>query len=64
MGKAMSVFTFTTKQNYFQVALAIPFLASHPFSYLKGAFDLGRVFIFKWTVNWRFLPEEVFLHPG
>ncbi|TRY70011.1 hypothetical protein TCAL_06124 [Tigriopus californicus] len=44
-----------------QVSLALPFLLSHPWHYLQGAFDLGRVFMFKWTVNWRFLPEEVFL---
>jgi alpha-1,3-mannosyltransferase len=47
-----------------QVLLALPFLLSNPYNYLKGAFDLGRVFLFKWTVNWRFLPEETFLHPG
>ena len=32
--------------------------------FLKGAFDLGRIFLYRWTVNWRFLPEDVFLHPG
>ena len=26
------------------------------------SFDLGRQFYFKWTVNWRFLPEDVFLN--
>jgi alpha-1,3-mannosyltransferase len=25
------------------------------------AFDLGRKFIFYWSVNWKFVPEEVFL---
>ncbi|EEC17476.1 Lethal(2)neighbour of Tid protein, putative, partial [Ixodes scapularis] len=44
-----------------QVGLGLPFLLSHPVSYLKGAFDLGRIFLFEWTVNWRFLPEEVFV---
>ena len=47
-----------------QVLLALPFLLESPFNYLMGAFDLGRVFLFKWTVNWRFLPEEVFVHRG
>lgn len=42
-----------------QIALAWPFLTTYPVEYLKGSFDLGRVFLFKWTVNWRFLPEEV-----
>jgi hypothetical protein len=30
----------------------------------QGAFDIGRIFMFKWTVNWRFLPEDIFVHPG
>lgn len=29
--------------------------------YLSCAFDLGRQFLFKWTVNWRFLGETMFL---
>ena len=29
--------------------------------YLKQAFDLGRQFMYKWTVNWKFVPEEIFL---
>ena len=41
--------------------LALPFLASHPVNYVVGAFNLGRVFLFEWTVNWRLLPEDVFL---
>merc|ERR1711928_334112 len=45
-----------------QVVLALPFLASHPLNYVIGAFNLGRVFLFQWTVNWRFLPEELFTH--
>lgn len=44
-----------------QVVLALPFLASHPVNYVVGAFNLGRVFLFEWTVNWRLLPEDVFL---
>uniref|UniRef100_A0A0R3S4M9 dolichyl-P-Man:Man5GlcNAc2-PP-dolichol alpha-1,3-mannosyltransferase n=1 Tax=Elaeophora elaphi TaxID=1147741 RepID=A0A0R3S4M9_9BILA len=44
-----------------QTALAFPFLLHDPFSYLQRSFDLGRVFLFKWTVNWRFLSEEIFL---
>ena len=45
----------------FQLVLGAPFLLANPVGYIKMAFDLGRVFLFKWTVNWRFLPEEVFL---
>ncbi|XP_061099658.1 dol-P-Man:Man(5)GlcNAc(2)-PP-Dol alpha-1,3-mannosyltransferase [Conger conger] len=44
-----------------QVLLALPFLLENPVGYLSRAFDLGRQFLFQWTVNWRFLPEEVFL---
>ncbi|NWS40360.1 ALG3 mannosyltransferase, partial [Probosciger aterrimus] len=43
-----------------QVVLGPPFLLVNPVGYLTRSFDLGRQFQFKWTVNWRFLPEEVF----
>lgn len=46
-----------------QLILGLPFLISNPAAYIKGAFNLGRVFEFKWTVNWRFLPENIFVHP-
>ncbi|NWU73310.1 ALG3 mannosyltransferase, partial [Pterocles burchelli] len=45
-----------------QVILGLPFLLVNPVGYLTRSFDLGRQFQFKWTVNWRFLPEEVFQH--
>ncbi|KAJ9610108.1 uncharacterized protein PV06_09177 [Exophiala oligosperma] len=42
--------------------LAIPFLtAGYGLQYLAQAFDFGRQFLFKWTVNWRFVGEETFL---
>ncbi|XP_075228912.1 alg3, alpha-1,3- mannosyltransferase [Lycorma delicatula] len=44
-----------------QLILGLPFLLTNPWAYLKGSFDLGRVFLYQWTVNWRFLPENVFL---
>lgn len=47
----------------FQLALGAPFLLENPRGYIKMSFDLGRVFLFKWTVNWRFLDEETFLNP-
>ncbi|KAI8924748.1 glycosyltransferase [Entophlyctis helioformis] len=46
-----------------QVVLAAPFLYTAPESYLTRAFDFGRQFDFKWTVNWRFVPEEIFSSP-
>ncbi|OJJ50943.1 hypothetical protein ASPZODRAFT_138068 [Penicilliopsis zonata CBS 506.65] len=44
-----------------QVLLAIPFLQENPAGYLSRAFELTRQFMFKWTVNWRFVGEETFL---
>lgn len=45
-----------------QLVLGAPFLLTYPIEYLKGSFDLGRVFDHKWTVNYRFLPIEIFEH--
>lgn len=47
-----------------QVLLAIPFLQSNPVGYVSRAFELTRQFLFKWTVNWRFVGEELFLSNG
>nr|XP_023907866.1 dol-P-Man:Man(5)GlcNAc(2)-PP-Dol alpha-1,3-mannosyltransferase-like [Quercus suber] len=44
-----------------QIMLAYPFLATSPRSYVARAFEFTRQFLFKWTVNWRFVGEEVFL---
>uniref|UniRef100_A0A672FC12 Dol-P-Man:Man(5)GlcNAc(2)-PP-Dol alpha-1,3-mannosyltransferase n=1 Tax=Salarias fasciatus TaxID=181472 RepID=A0A672FC12_SALFA len=44
-----------------QLLLGLPFLLDNPIGYVSRAFDLGRQFMFKWTVNWRFLPEWLFL---
>lgn len=44
-----------------QLIVGAPFLATYPVSYLKKAFELSRVFFYKWTVNFRFLPENVFV---
>jgi alpha-1,3-mannosyltransferase len=43
-----------------QLLLGAPFLASYPISYIRKAFELDRVFTYKWTVNWKFLSVEVF----
>lgn len=47
-----------------QLLLGAPFLWTHPVEYLRGSFDLGRVFEHKWTVNWRFMPREWFEWSG
>ncbi|KAJ5747444.1 uncharacterized protein N7511_009140 [Penicillium nucicola] len=44
-----------------QGLLAVPFLQTNATSYLSRAFELSRQFLFKWTVNWRFIGEETFL---
>ncbi|KAF1814141.1 Lethal(2)neighbour of Tid protein [Eremomyces bilateralis CBS 781.70] len=44
-----------------QVAIGYPFLVKHTPQYFERAFDLGRQFLYKWTVNFRFVSEEVFL---
>lgn len=43
-----------------QLILGAPFLLTHPLEYIKGSFDFGRIFEHKWTVNYRFLPVEIF----
>lgn len=40
---------------------ALEFLTVDAWAYLSRAFELSRVFMFKWTVNWRLLPRAVFL---
>ncbi|RYG53169.1 hypothetical protein EON66_08930, partial [archaeon] len=44
-----------------QAVLGAPFLTTFPASYLSKAFELSRVFDYKWTVNWKFLPQHVFV---
>ena len=57
-------FFSTSLYHMTQVVLGAPFLFSSPVSYLRGAFDFGRQFLYQWTVNWRCLPEWLFLHRG
>ncbi|RUS70408.1 hypothetical protein EGW08_021836, partial [Elysia chlorotica] len=47
-----------------QVILAVPFLLTNPVGYLLRSFDIGRQFFYVWTVNWRLIPEEIFLSRG
>jgi hypothetical protein len=47
-----------------QGLLAYPFLLEHPLTYIDNAFNFGRVFLYQWTVNWRFLSEKRFLDPN
>ncbi|KAH7337777.1 glycosyltransferase family 58 protein [Rhizoctonia solani] len=40
---------------------SLTFLEYYPREYFVNAFDLSRQFFYKWTVNWRFVPEPTFL---
>ena len=44
-----------------QMLIAYPFLRANRKGYVSRAFQLTRQFLFKWTVNWRFVGEESFL---
>lgn len=44
-----------------QILAGLPFLVSHPIAYISRAFNLGRVFIHFWSVNFKFIPEPVFV---
>ena len=44
-----------------QIVIGWPFLKDHPRHYLKFAFEFSRQFLYKWTVNWRFISEDIFL---
>ncbi|PWY98660.1 ALG3-domain-containing protein [Testicularia cyperi] len=45
-----------------QAALSLPFTLNHdPKVYFANAFDFSRVFLYEWTVNWRFVDEATFL---
>jgi len=46
-----------------QAALGAPFLLHAPTNYIAKSFELSRVFFYKWTVNFKFLSEDVFLSP-
>lgn len=46
-----------------QLLLGAPFLLHHPVAYVSRSFELGRVFQFEWTVNFKFLSETAFVSP-
>ena len=45
---------------FVQFILGYPFLITYPDSYFNRAFDFKREFLYKWTVNWKMVPIEVF----
>lgn len=44
-----------------QILVSLPFTQTSPGEYITSAFNLGRQFLYKWTVNFRFLNEDTFL---
>ncbi|KAF2396495.1 Lethal(2)neighbour of Tid protein, partial [Trichodelitschia bisporula] len=44
-----------------QSLFAYEFVRTDWRAYVGRAFELSRVFLYRWTVNWRFVPEDVFL---
>jgi len=44
-----------------QALLGAPFLSTYPQEYLAKAFEFSRVFFHQWTVNWKFVPEDIFI---
>jgi alpha-1,3-mannosyltransferase len=41
--------------------IALPFVRTNWKGYVGRAFEFSRAFLFKWTVNWRFMGEDAFL---
>ncbi|SCV01421.1 LANO_0F11694g1_1 [Lachancea nothofagi CBS 11611] len=46
-----------------QFYVAQIFIQQNPREYFSTAFDFGRQFMYKWSVNWQFVDEEVFENP-
>ncbi|TVY33515.1 Dol-P-Man:Man(5)GlcNAc(2)-PP-Dol alpha-1,3-mannosyltransferase [Lachnellula subtilissima] len=44
-----------------QIIIAFQFMPTNAIGYFSRAFEFSRQFLFKWTVNWRFVGEEIFL---
>jgi alpha-1,3-mannosyltransferase len=44
-----------------QLLIGFEFLCHDPLAYLGRAFELGRVFQYRWSVNWQHVPETLFL---
>ncbi|CAG8588243.1 34126_t:CDS:2 [Gigaspora margarita] len=61
---ARKTFSYILLVVLVQIILAFPFLITYPRSYLGQAFEFSRVFLYKWTVNWKFVTEETFLSSG
>jgi alpha-1,3-mannosyltransferase len=43
-----------------QIAIAFPFLNESSVNYLSKSFSTSRIYLYEWTVNMKFLSEEMF----
>eukprot|EP00164_Ancoracysta_twista_P002459 GFYU01003258.1.p1 GENE.GFYU01003258.1~~GFYU01003258.1.p1 ORF type:complete len:445 (+),score=81.11 GFYU01003258.1:126-1460(+) len=43
-----------------QIVLGAPYLIANPKAYIAGAFNLGRQFNHEWSINFKWLPTEIF----
>ncbi|CBK24812.2 uncharacterized protein [Blastocystis hominis] len=46
-----------------QIVVGAPFIVTNPMGYFSRAFEFSRTFTYKWTVNFKFLPYEIFVLP-
>lgn len=60
---SLTIHQFSILMLTVQVLLGIPFLQENAIGYASRAFELTRQFLYEWTVNWRFMDEEVFDSP-
>ncbi|XP_078439785.1 asparagine-linked glycosylation 3 [Wolffia australiana] len=44
-----------------QLLSGLPFLLSHPVAYISRAYNLGRIFVHFWSVNFKFVPGDIFV---
>ena len=66
MGRSEALFTALYIFGV-HILMGLPFFGQDQdtgLSYLYRSFDLGRQFLYKWTVNWRFVDEQTFLSPS
>lgn len=62
--KCLTISTIIRRTDLYylwQMLAGLPFLIEDWRAYLSRAFEFTRVFIPFWSVNWRFLPDNIFL---
>ncbi|KAG6547344.1 hypothetical protein Mapa_011281 [Marchantia paleacea] len=55
------VITSISCAAFVQLVVGLPFLLVYPLAYISRSFNLGRVFIHFWSVNFKFIPEPWFV---